>query len=77
MANQIGFEFPQPLTEKYRPTRIADFAGLEKPKKIISEENKEEVEKEKFPYKSDEETQEPEVTENDQVTHISPPCNEG
>jgi replication-associated recombination protein RarA len=36
MTNQIGFEFPQPLTEKYRPTRIADFAGLDKPKKIMS-----------------------------------------
>ena len=30
------FAFPQPLTEKYRPTRIADFIGLERPKKILS-----------------------------------------
>jgi hypothetical protein len=27
--------FPQPLTEKYRPRAIADFVGLERPKKII------------------------------------------
>lgn len=30
-----AFAFPQPLAEKYRPRRIAEFAGLEKPKKII------------------------------------------
>jgi replication-associated recombination protein RarA len=36
MTNQIGFEFPQPLTEKYRPMKIADFAGLDKVKKIMS-----------------------------------------
>jgi replication-associated recombination protein RarA len=34
-ANQIGFDFPMPLTEKYRPMQIADFVGLEKPKKIM------------------------------------------
>ena len=28
--------FPQSLTEKYRPTRIADFLGLERPKKVLS-----------------------------------------
>lgn len=28
--------FPQSLTEKYRPTRIADFIGLERPKKVLS-----------------------------------------
>jgi replication-associated recombination protein RarA len=27
--------FPQPLTEKYRPHTIANFAGLEKPKRIL------------------------------------------
>lgn len=32
---QDGFSFPQQLTEKYRPTRIDDFAGLEKPKAIM------------------------------------------
>jgi replication-associated recombination protein RarA len=36
MTNQIGFEFPQPLTEKYRPMQIADFVGLDKPKRIMS-----------------------------------------
>jgi DNA polymerase III gamma/tau subunit len=34
--NQAMFEFPQPLSEKYRPKIIADFVGLEKAKKIIS-----------------------------------------
>jgi len=28
--------FPQSLTEKYRPRTIADFVGLEKPKKILT-----------------------------------------
>ena len=32
---QSGFAFPQPLAEKYRPRRIADFVGLEKVKKIM------------------------------------------
>lgn len=30
------FAFPEPLTEKYRPKHIADFAGLEKQRKILS-----------------------------------------
>jgi DNA polymerase III gamma/tau subunit len=30
------FPFPQSLTEKYRPTRIADFIGLERPKRVLS-----------------------------------------
>jgi replication-associated recombination protein RarA len=30
------FAFPQPLAEKYRPRRIADFAGLEKQRKILA-----------------------------------------
>lgn len=34
-AQQTGFDFPMPLAEKYRPRRIPDFVGLEKPKKII------------------------------------------
>ncbi len=29
------FVFPQPLAEKYRPHAIGDFAGLEKPKRIL------------------------------------------
>jgi putative ATPase len=28
--------FPQPLAEKYRPKAIAEFVGLEKPKRILS-----------------------------------------
>ena len=31
-----SFAFPQSLAEKYRPLRIADFVGLEKPKKIAT-----------------------------------------
>ncbi len=31
-----SFEFPKPLAEKYRPSRIADFIGLEKPRAILS-----------------------------------------
>jgi len=31
-----SFEFPISLSEKYRPRTIADFAGLEKPRKIIT-----------------------------------------
>lgn len=34
--NQSALEFPQSLSEKYRPARIQDFAGLAKPKRILS-----------------------------------------
>lgn len=33
---QTDLVFPQPLAEKYRPTRIADFIGLERPKRVLS-----------------------------------------
>jgi replication-associated recombination protein RarA len=33
---QPGFEFPQPLTEKYRPKTLDAFVGLDKPKKVLS-----------------------------------------
>jgi len=33
---QPGFDFPQQLTEKYSPRAIADFVGLDKPKKLAS-----------------------------------------
>ena len=36
MTPQIMFDFPQPLSEKYRPQRIQDFVGLEKAKRIFS-----------------------------------------
>ncbi len=36
MSTQEAFSFPEPLAEKYRPRRIADFVGLEKPKKILA-----------------------------------------
>lgn len=32
---QPGLCFPMPLTEKYRPTRIGEFAGLDKVKRIL------------------------------------------
>ena len=31
-----AFAFPQPLAEKYRPRAIGEFAGLEKPKRILA-----------------------------------------
>jgi replication-associated recombination protein RarA len=34
-VNTPSFSFPQPLAEKYRPRAIADFAGLEKQRKIL------------------------------------------
>ncbi len=33
---QAPFGFPVSLTEKYRPRRIADFAGLENQRRILS-----------------------------------------
>ena len=30
------FSFPMPLSEKYRPHSVADFVGLEKPKRILT-----------------------------------------
>lgn len=33
---QGGFEFPQSLTERYRPATFGEFAGLDKQKKILS-----------------------------------------
>lgn len=35
-SNQGTLNFPMSLTEKYRPRRLADFAGLDKPKKIMA-----------------------------------------
>ena len=32
---QTSLAFPQPLAEKYRPTRIADFIGLDRPKRVL------------------------------------------
>lgn len=36
MAPPPVFDFPEPLSDKYRPRRIADFAGLSEPKKILT-----------------------------------------
>ena len=33
---QSGLGFPQSLSEKYRPQSIADFVGLDKPRKILT-----------------------------------------
>jgi len=33
---QADLAFPQSLTEKYRPTRIADFIGLDRAKKVLT-----------------------------------------
>jgi replication factor C small subunit len=35
-ASQNGLQFPQPLSEKYRPQTIGEFIGLEKPRKVMS-----------------------------------------
>jgi DNA polymerase III gamma/tau subunit len=35
-STQGGFPFPQSLTERYRPHSLADFVGLDKPKKVLS-----------------------------------------
>jgi len=34
IAAQPTFQFPQPLTEKYRPLTVAGFVGLDKPRRI-------------------------------------------
>jgi replication-associated recombination protein RarA len=34
-TEQTSFGFPLPLAEKYRPRRVSDFLGLEKPKKVL------------------------------------------
>jgi replication-associated recombination protein RarA len=36
MTPQIVFDFPMPLSEKYRPQRIQDFVGLDKAKRIVA-----------------------------------------
>jgi len=35
MAELPGFDFPMALSEKYRPSRIADFAGLAETKRVL------------------------------------------
>lgn len=35
-SSNLTFEFPQPLTEKYRPETIDAFVGLEKPRRIFA-----------------------------------------
>jgi replication-associated recombination protein RarA len=35
-SEQTGFAFPASLSERYRPRRLADFVGLDKPKKVLS-----------------------------------------
>lgn len=35
-TEQAGFEFPASLSEKYRPHTLADFVGLEKPKRVLA-----------------------------------------
>jgi len=36
LAPMPGFAFPEPLCEKYRPTRIAEFAGLTETKRTLA-----------------------------------------
>jgi replication-associated recombination protein RarA len=35
-SGQASLAFPASLSEKYRPRRLADFVGLDKPKKVLS-----------------------------------------
>ena len=35
-AQALTLNFPQPLAEKYRPRRIEDFVGLDKPKRLLA-----------------------------------------
>lgn len=35
-AQVLSFSFPQALAEKYRPRRIDDFVGLDKPKRLLA-----------------------------------------
>src|ERR1700693_5474104 len=34
--SQAPLAFPEPLTERYRPTAIDQFVGLEKPRKVMA-----------------------------------------
>ena len=36
MESQQGFDYPKPLTEEFKPVRLADFIGLEKQRKVIA-----------------------------------------
>ena len=36
MESQQSIEFPKPLTEEFRPMRIADFVGLKQQKKVLA-----------------------------------------
>lgn len=35
-TKQVTLEFPQPLTDRYRPTKIEDFLSLEKPRRVLA-----------------------------------------
>jgi replication-associated recombination protein RarA len=35
-VSTLPLAFPQPLSEKYRPQSIAEFVGLERPKKVLT-----------------------------------------
>ena len=35
-ADQVGFNFPASLSEKYRPHSLAEFVGLDKPKRVLA-----------------------------------------
>jgi replication factor C subunit 2/4 len=36
LTEQVAFQFPQSLAEKYQPKAVAEFVGLEKPNKILA-----------------------------------------
>lgn len=35
-AKQVALSFPEKLTERYKPARIQDFIGIEKPKRVLA-----------------------------------------
>src|SRR5258706_15913014 len=35
MSTNLSMQFPASLSERYRPRTLADFVGLEKPKKVL------------------------------------------
>jgi len=36
IGTQCGLDFPVALAEKYRPRKLSDFLGLEKPRKVLT-----------------------------------------
>jgi len=70
-------EAEKAMTKMIEPEKTRRLDTMGETKKTKKQAEPKEEKPEKAPYKSDEETQEPDTTLNPDVTHISPPCNEG